>query len=379
MYPLTRSTNRNRSWGNNSADFTAGFVNGVFDQRITHTRASTATYIDSTGAVATAAVNVPRITYNPATLECRGYLHEAAATNLALWSEDFSNSAWAAASSNVTAAANSIAFQSSNSYTYQFVNTGATILGTTWTLSGWLWSSTKATISLRIANTGNGADSAFLTVALTPTPTRVSVTRTFTGAGNNIDIGLDNRPSEGGDNVAGTVYCSRFQLEANTAATSYIPTAGSAVPRAADIAYIDVATHLAGLSPTNFTVFCEVQALTTNDFPRVIGTQNANESIIDVANATEIGTWDESIYQTVNGPSVVSAPRKMAVSGRVGARTVALAGSRADAISNALDPLTSLRIGGAGLGAASLFTGLYRVLRFWKRGFSAAETEALTE
>ncbi|MBN9438995.1 hypothetical protein [Bosea sp. (in: a-proteobacteria)] len=47
-------------------------------------RASTATYFDSDGLMKTAAVNVPRIDYDPVTRICRGYLREPARTNLAL-------------------------------------------------------------------------------------------------------------------------------------------------------------------------------------------------------------------------------------------------------------------------------------------------------
>lgn len=58
------------------------------------TRASTATYFDATGALQTAAINVPRFTYNSSTLQPLGLLGEESRTNLCLRSEDYTNSTW---------------------------------------------------------------------------------------------------------------------------------------------------------------------------------------------------------------------------------------------------------------------------------------------
>lgn len=58
------------------------------------TRASTATYFDATGALQTAAINVPRFTYNSSTLQPLGLLVEESRTNLCLRSEDYTNSTW---------------------------------------------------------------------------------------------------------------------------------------------------------------------------------------------------------------------------------------------------------------------------------------------
>ena len=91
-----------------SLDFTT--MGGVLDPRLTFTRASTvATYINSSGYVATATTNEPRFDYSPTNIgEPRGLLIEAAATNLFSYSEDFSHGSWlksnATASTNATTA-----------------------------------------------------------------------------------------------------------------------------------------------------------------------------------------------------------------------------------------------------------------------------------
>ena len=76
---------------------------GTLDPRITFTRASTATYTDSTGTIQTAAVNAPRWDYDPVTHALRGVLIEEARTNLALQSGNIANAAWLVASSAVGA------------------------------------------------------------------------------------------------------------------------------------------------------------------------------------------------------------------------------------------------------------------------------------
>lgn len=68
---------------------------GRLDSRVTFTRSSTATYVNQIGLIQSAAVNEPRFDYDPVTLAARGLLIEESRTNLALYSEDFSNASWA--------------------------------------------------------------------------------------------------------------------------------------------------------------------------------------------------------------------------------------------------------------------------------------------
>jgi hypothetical protein len=56
-------------------------VNKTFSDIITFTRASTATYFDATGTLQSAAIDVPRLDYDPATLAARGLLIEEQRTN----------------------------------------------------------------------------------------------------------------------------------------------------------------------------------------------------------------------------------------------------------------------------------------------------------
>lgn len=154
------------------------FLLGSLDSRITFTRASSGTYFDATGAMQTAAVNVPRFDYNPVTLAIRGLLTEEARTNLLLSSATLSTQ-----SVTVTAQA----------YTLSFYGTG------TVTLSG--------------ASTGSlvGAGAFPARNPLTFTPSAGTLTLTVTG----------------------TVQYAN--LEAGSFATSWIPTTGASATRSADV------------------------------------------------------------------------------------------------------------------------------------------------
>lgn len=65
-----------------------------FDDIYTFERASTATYFDSNGVLQTAAVDEPRFGHDPVTGEPLGVLIEPSRTNLLTYSEAFDNAAW---------------------------------------------------------------------------------------------------------------------------------------------------------------------------------------------------------------------------------------------------------------------------------------------
>lgn len=143
------------------------------------TRASTATYFDASGTLQTAAINQPRFTYNPATLQPLGLLVEEARTNLLLNSETLSTQ-------NVTTSA--------TTYTLSFYGTG------TVTLSGTSASVTVGTALNQLTYVVFLASAGTLTVT-----------------------------------VSGTVKYAN--LEAGSGPTSWIPTTGTTVTRAQDGCY----------------------------------------------------------------------------------------------------------------------------------------------
>lgn len=153
------------------------FLNGTLDSRITFTRSTTATYTDSTGAIATAAINAPRFTYDSVTLAPQGLLIEEQRTNIVL------NSAILVLQTVTTTAV---------PYTLSFYGTGTVVLSGTY----------SATV------VGTGAYPTRTTLTFTPTVGALLLT------------------------ITGTVQ--NAQLEAGAFATSYIPTTIAQVTRTAD-------------------------------------------------------------------------------------------------------------------------------------------------
>jgi hypothetical protein len=168
-----------------NASLALDFLTGApLDSRITFTRAATvATFVGSDGLIQSAAVNVPRFDYDPVTLAPRGLLIEGQRTNLLL-NSDILGTNLSTQSVSVTA----------QSYTISFYGTG------TITLSG---------AAIQVV-TGTGAYPSRRTLTFTATAGVLLCT------------------------VIGTVQYA--QLEASLFASSFIPTAGASVTRAADSA-----------------------------------------------------------------------------------------------------------------------------------------------
>ncbi len=75
----------------------------TLDPRITFTRSSVGTYIDSRGLVQTAVDDEPRFDHDPETGESLGLLIEESRTNIITHSEQFDNAVWQKAACTVTA------------------------------------------------------------------------------------------------------------------------------------------------------------------------------------------------------------------------------------------------------------------------------------
>ena len=60
------------------------FTTGTLDSRVMFTRTTTGTYVNSSGVIASAAIDAARFDYDPATLDPRGLLLEEQRTNIVL-------------------------------------------------------------------------------------------------------------------------------------------------------------------------------------------------------------------------------------------------------------------------------------------------------
>lgn len=77
--------------------------NGRFDPRVVVARTGTVPGTDINAKLATFLANVPRVTYDPSTMLCMGYLIEPSATNITLRSEELDNAQWAKVGATISA------------------------------------------------------------------------------------------------------------------------------------------------------------------------------------------------------------------------------------------------------------------------------------
>jgi hypothetical protein len=177
----------------------------ALDSRITFTRASVGTFVDSTGTLQTASSGEARFTHDPVTLRSLGLMIEGSRTNLLLNSATLSTQNVA-----TTAAAHTLHFTGTGTITLTGTSTAGPLVGT---------------------GTGEGNR-----VSLTFTPTAGTLTLT----------------------VSGTV--TNAQLEVGGFATSYIPTTGATVQRAADVAVMTGTNFSAWYNQTEGTIAANVVA-----------------------------------------------------------------------------------------------------------------------
>jgi len=248
----------------------------AYSDLITFTRASTATYLDSDGLLKSATTNTPRIEYD-ADGNRLGLLIEEARTNVLLRSEELDVSPWA--SGNISAVtANSViapdGLQSADSVVENTANGSHSFLQNVSYTSGVTYTSTVYAKPLSVGDQ-RFLQLAFGGAAFTALPFAnfdlLAGTITSSGSGNSASSSIENAGGGWyrcrltatadvtvvsavfilmqsnasaprfagylGDGVSGLNLWGA-QLEAGSFPTSYIPTAGAAATRAADVASI---------------------------------------------------------------------------------------------------------------------------------------------
>ncbi len=250
----------------------------TLDRRITFTRDSLGTYTDELGIIRTAPNNTPRFDHDPVTGESLGLLIEESRTNLFLESEAFNTwdnvrssesvtTATADPEGNTTGAAYKLVANTDNN-THRLDKSGFSMsVSTTYTMSLWAKAAEYTGVSLTIADSSNASNGIYFDlsngtlttggnahsgsmiaypngwyrcIATYTTPASISFQQCLIGV---LEDGTTK--SYAGDNSSG-IYIWGAQLEQGSFPTSYIPTSGSTVTRAADLAKI---------TGTNFTGF----------------------------------------------------------------------------------------------------------------------------
>lgn len=273
------------------------------------TRASIATYMGKDGYLKTAAVDEMRIEYDAITHECKGLLMERPATNLMLYSQEFTNSNWTVL--DATILNSQVLSPTGTSYAYKLVEntnsashyvrqnftktTGLYHTGSVYAKAGersviqlvltgyttWegynsgdgsnppeaffdLSTGTATTFNTyattKIENCGNGWYRCSITLKATATNTSRLNVYLCTGMPSTYDDATVDVYT--GDGTSG-VYIWGAQVELYNVATSYIKTTTAAATRAVDKYYVKGTA----LSPYQWTMFAEYS------FPYIGGSQ----------------------------------------------------------------------------------------------------------
>ena len=257
---------------------------------ITFTRASTGTYFDSAGVLQSAAIDSPRLDYNPSTLAARGLLIEEQRTNLLTYSEQFDNAAWSKTNSSITAnattspggtvTADKLVEALDTNLVHQVTQSGVTIVSlATYTASVFVKADTRTRVRVGFlvaasgvvadanltAGTigaasafGGGTAAASSIQAINNGWYRISVAGSG-AAGTSGELRVELLDASGnrqynGDGTSG-LFIWGAQLEAGAFPTSYIPTTTTALTRNQDRAVVN--TLSPWFNATTGTIYAE--------------------------------------------------------------------------------------------------------------------------
>ena len=247
------------------------FTTAVLDPRVTFTRSTTGTRVNSSGVIESVAIDTPRFDYSPTTLAPLGLLIEESRTNLVTYSEEFDNPAWTKSNATITANATTSPdgaltgdklVENTSTSVHAIFPANYSATSTTLTASIYAKAAERSFVFLEISNFATGSASCRFNLSAgtagtassnTGDYTNVSATianlgngwyrctltatKGTTNSNNYVVISLDNGTGINytGNGVSG-LFIWGAQLEVGAFSTSYIPTVASQVTRTADVA-----------------------------------------------------------------------------------------------------------------------------------------------
>lgn len=399
----------------------------TLDPIITFTRASTATYFDSTGTLTTAAINAPRLDYNPSTLAAQGLLVEEQRVN----SLRNNTMVGAVAGTPGTAPTSwTVQINTTTGLTTQVVGTGtesgvtyidlrvsgtasgagtldvffenasavAALTGQTWTGSvytklqaGSLTGISSPTFRLYEYTSGVVFVTGQIGAIATPTTAglatqRTTATLTTNGGATVAAIRpLINYVIANGAVIDITLRVGLPQLELGAFATSVIPTSTVAVTRAADFA------NITNLSPwynaEAYTLFGQALASNSNPLASQVlvslndGTINNRFNLLrGIGSIAQAGLSLSNVTTFASGTIAwpASTAQKLAVSAQAGQQVFAVAGSLpAPQGTSAIFTAAQMAIGSRADGSVP-FNGWIQQVGVYPRVLSPAELQAIT-
>ncbi len=231
----------------------------TLDPRITFSRNSIGSYVDSDGLIKYASANQPRFDHDPITGTCKGLLIEEQRSNLTLYSDTLIGGNWSTpfSDSNISIRSNAtlspyntlnatlmtLLSSGSGYHSYYGGSLGESV-GDRYTFSVYVKSNGSTNVRIVVDNaysqgsstfslsdgglllSGNGTIQRFLNGWF-----RITTTATLSIANTAPAVSCSGKSGDG-------IYIWGAQLEKGSFSTSYIPTLGSTVTRAADNASI---------------------------------------------------------------------------------------------------------------------------------------------
>ncbi|MGE4132858.1 MAG: hypothetical protein AB7F86_14555 [Bdellovibrionales bacterium] len=290
-------------------DFTASGASLPF--QLTLTRATTATYVNSSGLIATAATNTARIDFDPTTLAQKGLLMEPAATNQIRYNQDMTNAVWTVDSLNLstvtspdgTSNANFLQENTANNVHKIYQDPVSSTAGNTVTISAFIKNSGKQKMRFQVMDAtaysngitmnidlstnsinsisayGNGSLNSSSVTAYPSGWYRYTMTGVVstTQANALVQFELLNNSWSApytGDGSSG-IYVWGTQFEIGTRASSVIPTTSAAVTRNADQVTFNTMTWFNQPAGTLLAQFIDIGSYSGLNY-RVFSLSNTN-------------------------------------------------------------------------------------------------------
>lgn len=315
---------------------------GAVDPRITFTRASTAMRTNPAGVLESVAVNVPRIDYDPVTLQCRGLLREGARTNLLTYSDGIGTTPWSTVRCSVVSAtaygaapmfkivedtsastthsigrvsAGNVSWVSGKTYTFSILVKKSERDGVRLSLSAGAFGAniyaqfnllTGGVVLKSAAITAHakyiGADLWRLGISATATATSTAPINVFLAR----DAGATL--SYTGDGSSG-IYVGAPQVEEGEKMSSYIPTSSAIATRSADLVTLTGSDFTDWYNATAGTFLldadCDAGSAKDSSYLSVSDGSSANYMSV-IGNVTD---YDISLLSYVGGSSVVDSAK----------------------------------------------------------------------
>lgn len=358
------------------------FTTGTLDSRITFTRATSATYFNSSGVLSIAASGAARFDYDPVTLAAKGLLIEEARTNRVLHSADFSNAAWVKTNVTVTA----------NNTTGPFGTATADLLtasaanGTVIQDLGVVASAAKtgAVYIKRKTGTGNidltmDGGATWTTKAITADWTRIALTQTVADE----DFGI--RIVTSGDEV----WVEAADVQTGAFITSHIPTTTAAVTRNKDEAIMTGAKFSGWYNQAAGTFYIVADRLHTDNC-RIVAAEKSASPAADYiwmtfattarfAATITVASVGQASYAVGSPTATLNTMHKIGFAYTTNDANLIYNGTAATPDTTvSLPTLDQFCIGSENTGNGSHLNGHIKALRYYNYRMPDAELQALT-